>query len=180
MGSRCFCRKPPLKPSWIHLISGVLQRGFWIIESQASRTLPQTLPQPPPQPLRNPLPNASPSPTLSKTPPAPKPNDKNHLNNPINRRESSGGMERLGVWNCIFFGLWILKFRSLKFGENRSFCGISGIFLENSASEKYFSDSGKWPFHTPPIHTPTKCRPNERTLEQKEKRKKKDKEMGKV
>ena len=58
-----------------------------------------------------------------------------------------------------FFGLWIFKFRSLKFGKNRSFCGISGIFLEISASEKYFSDSGKWPFHTPPIHTPTKCRP---------------------
>ena len=27
--------------------------------------------------------------------------------------------------------------------------------------KKYFSDSGKWPFHTPPIHTPTKCRPND-------------------
>ena len=26
--------------------------------------------------------------------------------------------------------------------------------------QNYFSDSGKWPFHTPPIHTPTKCRPN--------------------
>ena len=37
----------------------------------------------------------------------------------------------------------------LKFGENRSFCRISGIFLEISASEIYFSDSGKWPFHTP-------------------------------
>ena len=58
-----------------------------------------------------------------------------------------------------FFGLWIFKFRSLKFGKNRSFCGISGIFLEISGSEKYFPDSGKWPFHTPPIHTPTKCRP---------------------
>ena len=43
-------------------------------------------------------------------------------------------------------------------------CGNSGIFVENSASEKYFSDSGKWPFHTPPIHTPTKCRPILRTL----------------
>ena len=51
------------------------------------------------------------------------------------------------------FGAWNLKF-------NRSFCGISRIFVESSASEKYFSDSGKWPFHTPPIHTPTKCRPN--------------------
>ena len=25
--------------------------------------------------------------------------------------------------------------------------------------KKQISDSGKWPFHTPPIHTPTKCRP---------------------
>ena len=61
----------------------------------------------------------------------------------------------MGVWNgwveLLFFGLWIFTFRSLKFGEDCSFCGISGIFLENSASEKYFSDSGKWPFHTPPI-----------------------------
>ena len=38
-------------------------------------------------------------------------------------------------------------------------CGISGIFLEISASEKCISDSGKWPFHTPPIHPPTKCQP---------------------
>ena len=66
----------------------------------------------------------------------------------------AGGME------LQFFGLWIFNFRSLKFGKNRSFCGISRIFLQNSASEKYFSDSGKLPFHAPPIHTPTKCRPN--------------------
>ena len=26
--------------------------------------------------------------------------------------------------------------------------------MQISGSEKYFSDSGKWPFHTPPIHTP--------------------------
>ena len=39
------------------------------------------------------------------------------------------------------------------------FSGISVISLEISASEELFSDSGKWPFHTPPIHTPTKCRP---------------------
>ena len=44
--------------------------------------------------------------------------------------------------------------------KNRSFCGISGIFLAIWASETYVSDSGKWPFHTPLIHTPTKCRPN--------------------
>ena len=36
---------------------------------------------------------------------------------------------------------------------------FQGFFVEISASEKYFSDCGKWPFHTPPIHTPTKCRP---------------------
>ena len=41
-----------------------------------------------------------------------------------NRRESSGGMEWLGVWNCFFSGSEISKFRSLKFGKNRSFCGI--------------------------------------------------------
>ena len=60
----------------------------------------------------------------------------------------------MGVWNGWGYGIanfraLNFKFRSLKFGKNRSFCGISGIFLENSASEKYFSDSGKWPFHTP-------------------------------
>ena len=79
--------------------------------------------------------------------------------------EQDLGGSLVGVWNgwgieFQFFGLWIFKFRSLKFGKNRSFCGISGIFLESSASEKYFSDSGKWPFHTP-IHTPTKCRPKD-------------------
>ena len=52
------------------------------------------------------------------------------------------------------------KFPALRFS-----CGISGIFLEISASEKYFSDSGKWPFHTPPIHTPTKCRGIRLTVE---------------
>ena len=59
-----------------------------------------------------------------------------------------------------FLGLWIFNIRSLKFAENRSFCGISRIFLEISASDKYFSRSGKWPFHTQAIHTPTKRRPN--------------------
>ena len=33
-------------------------------------------------------------------------------------------------------------------------CTISGIFLEISASEKYFSNSGKLPFYTPPIQPP--------------------------
>ena len=47
----------------------------------------------------------------------------------------------------------------LNFGVDRSFCVISRKFLEISASEEHFSDSGKLPFHTLPIHTPTKCRP---------------------
>ena len=81
------------------------------------------------------------------------------------RRESSGGMEWLGVWNG--WGYGIAFFRALNFQISEPeiwrkslFCGISGTFLELLASEKYFSDSGKWPFHTPPIHTPTKCRPS--------------------
>ena len=60
-------------------------------------------------------------------------------------------------------GMELDFFRALKFqisepeiGKNCTFCGISGILLE---TEKYFSDSGRWPFHTPPFHTPTKCRP---------------------
>ena len=61
------------------------------------------------------------------------------------------------VWNG--WGYAIAFFRALKSAKNRSFCGISEMFLQISASEKYFSDSGTWPFHTPPIHTPTKCRP---------------------
>ena len=74
------------------------------------------------------------------------------------------GGSLVGVW--IGWGYGIAFFRALKFQisepeiwRNRSFCGNSRVSLEISASEKYFSDSGKWPFHTPPIHTPTKCRP---------------------
>ena len=37
---------------------------------------------------------------------------------------------------------------------------FQGFFWEISAPEKYFSDSGKWLFHTPPIHTPPKGRPS--------------------
>ena len=80
----------------------------------------------------------------------------------------AGGME------LHFFWLWVFKYRSLKFGKNRCFCGTWRISLQISASEqyslflrklrvsaseKYFPDSGKWPFHKPPIHTPTKCLP---------------------
>ena len=73
------------------------------------------------------------------------------------------GGSLVGVWNGWGYGIAFfraLKYRSLKFGIYRSFCGISGMFMHISASEKYLSDSGKWPFHTPSIHTPTKCRPN--------------------
>ena len=58
---------------------------------------------------------------------------------PVTSRESSEGMEWLGVWSCIFFrALKFLIFRSPNFGENRSFCGISGIFMEISALEIIF------------------------------------------
>ena len=70
----------------------------------------------------------------------------------------------MGVWNG--WGYGIAFFRALnfqisdpEFGKNRSFCGISRHFPGNFGLKKYFSNSGKWPFHTPPIHTPTKCRP---------------------
>ena len=84
------------------------------------------------------------------------------------RRESSGGMEWLGVWNDWGYGIAFFRARNFQSSEpeiwrKSLFCGISCIFLEISASEKMFSDSGKWPFHAPPIHTPihtpTKCRP---------------------
>ena len=41
-----------------------------------------------------------------------------------------------------FLGLRIVLFRSLQLGNNSSFCGSSGLFLETSASEKQLSDSG--------------------------------------
>ena len=80
------------------------------------------------------------------------------------------GGSLVGVWNGWGYGIAI--FRALNFqisepeigNKNRSFCRIPGIFLENSASERYFSDSGKWPFHTPTIHTPTKCRQTKKAL----------------
>ena len=60
----------------------------------------------------------------------------------------------MGVWNGWGYGIAIFRALNLQIPEpeiwhkNRSFCGISAIFLENSAPEKYFSDSGKWSFHT--------------------------------
>ena len=75
------------------------------------------------------------------------------------RRESGGGLEWLGVWNCIFSGSEFQISEPEIWSKSLFFCGNSRILLEISASEKYFSDSGKWSSHTPPIHTPTKCRP---------------------
>ena len=45
-----------------------------------------------------------------------------------------------GLFSANFAFFWALNFkcRSLKFGNNRSFCGISGISMEISASGKYF------------------------------------------
>ena len=37
--------------------------------------------------------------------------------------------------------------------------GITGNFLLILCPNNYSSDSGKWPFQTPPIHTPTKSPP---------------------
>ena len=43
----------------------------------------------------------------------------------------------MGVWNGWGYGIAFFRaLKFLKFGKNRSFCGISGIFLEISASEK--------------------------------------------
>ena len=74
------------------------------------------------------------------------------------RRESSGGMEWLGVWNCSFSGsqFQILESELEKFAVSAEFQGFSCKFRP---LKKYFLDSGKWPFHTPQIHTPTECRP---------------------
>ena len=67
---------------------------------------------------------------------------------PFSNKTNLGG-SLVGVWNGWGFG--IAFFRALNFQipepesfcKNRSFCGILGIFLQISASEKYFSDSGK-------------------------------------
>ena len=48
---------------------------------------------------------------------------------PVTRRKSSEGMEWLGVWSCIFFGLWIFKF----FGARTlAKIALSAEFLEFS------------------------------------------------
>ena len=73
-------------------------------------------------------------------------------------RSHVGGRGLVGVWSgwgmeLNVFRLWISNFGAWNLAK------IARIFLQISASEKYFSDSGKWPFHTLPIRTPTKCRP---------------------
>ena len=49
--------------------------------------------------------------------------------------------------------------------RSRDFCRETNVgawkLAEIALSTLYFSDSGRWPFHTPPIHTPTKRRPIE-------------------
>ena len=77
---------------------------------------------------------------------------------PWSVRECSGGMPWLVVWNCIFFELWIFNSEPEICWTSLCLLNYSGC-LEISASEKYFSDYGRWPFHNPPIHISTKCRP---------------------
>ena len=66
----------------------------------------------------------------------------------------------VGVWNGWRYGIAFLG--ALNFQILEPEIWQKSLFLRNfkdfpgiSASEKYFSDSGKWPFHMPPIHTPT-------------------------
>ena len=59
------------------------------------------------------------------------------------RRESSGGMEWLGYGIAVFRALNFQISEPEIWRENRSFRGISDIFLEISASENYLSDAGK-------------------------------------
>ena len=81
---------------------------------------------------------------------------------PFSKHPTNIGGSLVGVWNGWGYGIAIFRALNFQISEpeiwQKSLCGILGIFPKNSASEKYFSDSGKWPFHTPPIHTPTKCR----------------------
>ena len=70
----------------------------------------------------------------------------------------------MGVWNG--WGYGIAFFRALNFQisepeilQDSLFLRNFGDFPANFGLLKIFSDSGKWRFHTPPIHTPTKCRP---------------------
>ena len=58
----------------------------------------------------------------------------------------------MGVWNGWGYGIAFFRALNFQISEPRNFWD----FPEISATEKYFSDSGKCPFHTPPIHTPTK------------------------
>ena len=53
------------------------------------------------------------------------------------------GRSLVTLWNGWAYGIALFRalnfeFRSLKFGKNRSFCGVSGILLKNSASDQYF------------------------------------------
>ena len=83
--------------------------------------------------------------------------------------KSSGVMEWLGVWNCIF--CWALNFevpdpeiwrKSLLLRYLRGGGGGSCKVLHLIST--YFSDSGKWPFHTPPFFNPAKRWPTNVSL----------------
>ena len=56
-------------------------------------------------------------------------------------------------------GMELHFFRPLKFQISEFLRKFTDL-LQISASEKYFPGSGEWQFHTPPIHTPPKCRKN--------------------
>ena len=69
----------------------------------------------------------------------------------------------MAVWNgwgygiALFPGLRIFKFRRLKFERKSLFLRTFKDFPGNLGLERIFFGVWKWPFHTPPIHTPTKC-----------------------
>ena len=75
------------------------------------------------------------------------------------------GGSLVGVWNGWEYGIVILRalkfnFRSPKFGKDRSLSAeFQGFSRKFRPPKNVFSDSGKWPFRAPPVHTPTKCRP---------------------
>ena len=68
----------------------------------------------------------------------------------------------MGVWNGWGYGIAIFRALKLQISEPETWQKslflreFAGIFLENSASEKYFSDSGNEPLLSK-SHTCTKC-----------------------
>ena len=70
------------------------------------------------------------------------------------------GMEWLRIWNCLFGRSEYSNFGAWRLAKKWSFYRISSI----PASQEICLDSGESPFHTPPIHTPTECRPSSGSL----------------